>query len=574
MSQSSSKTFSSYSDQYDVNIRMITFSASIIVLTLVAIFFIKTYVSQKQDIIDTMYVEGEMMETFCSENINHVWYVIHLLASQISKNPHEKPYIKNIFKDYIGDSKVMNIFSWTEFIWIDHKTHEIVSVKNPQNPMSDHNRMVELTKIASFEKIAYWVDYNKEIIYTILAIPEPQAKEVAGFVVVSFDLRNVVRRLNTNKKHQYTNVAVIDWNRQVLVQSTESLKSIGINDGTITNRDLQDALNYINFARDDGNESFSYLDLLSGKNFYLQKVKDIPFVILINIDEKEIRNDMLYSVVTKFIEISLVASCFLLLVLFVYKREVWLRKQAEIASEIANRATNAKSDFLAFTAHEIRSPLGFIITGSEVMLKELLGPLSLGYKEYISGIHKNAQLILKFITDILDESHIMAGTFKVVARPVDSRDIINNALSINEEKRSQKNITILVDIAPDVPLLMCDSTRMLQVMNNLLSNAIRYSPDYSQVKIIVTLESKKVCIEILDQGVGMTEEELSVAFEKYGTVRNENFNFMESYGLGLPIVKMILDAHSATLVVNTIVNTGTSFKIVFPESATVTSEDV
>lgn len=564
MTHSTLKIFSSTSDQDNVSIRMITFSITSIVLILVVVFFIKTYVNQKQNILNTMHVEGEMMEAFCSENINHIWYVINLLAAQIKKHPNEPNYIKNIFKDYIGNKDTLDIFGWTEFIWVDKNLKNMISSNNTAVPKD----LIKLTHNVLENKIVYFADTKHNELYAITGINNTMNNAYSGTVIIKFDILNIVRRLNNHKKHNYTNVAVIGVNNEVVVQSTANMQSLGIQNKQIVNPELNKAISTIGFDNAGNKKTLSFLDVITGNNYYLQKVNELPFIILINIDDREIRHNILHSVITKFIETSIIASCFLLLVIFVYKREAWLRKQAEIASEIANRATDAKSDFLAFTAHEIRSPLGFIITGSEMMSKELLGPLPSGYKDYVDGINKNAALILKFITDILDESHIMTGAFKIISKPVNIKTIIDNSVTLNIAKCHKKNITLDIQITPDLPKLMCDSTRILQVMNNLISNAIQYSFNNTTITILVTLQHDRICIEVIDRGVGMTEDELSVAFAKYGTVRREHFDFIESYGLGLPIVKMILDAHKATLIVETTVDVGTHFKIFFPASST------
>jgi len=551
---------SSETDDYDVNVRMIAFAVSSIVLILVIIFFIKTYVNQKQDIIYNMHTESEMMESFCSENINHIWYIIHLLAAQIKKNPHDAKYVKGIFKDYAGNHDVIAIFGWTEFTWLDHALHKKVS-----SLTGIHDTSAMFVPSESDEKISYRVDAENNMIYTTIGLNDDITKHYIGSVVVSFDLLNIVRRLNTHKKHCYANVAVIGENLGVVVQSNPNMENVGLKDGKIVSSDLITAINKIGFVQDTA-KAISYLDVMTGRNYYVKKVKDLPFVLLINIDDSEIRHNIFRSVATKFIEISIVAACFLLLIIFIYRRETWLRTQAEVASEIATRATNAKSDFLAFTAHEIRSPLGFILTGSEMMKKQLLGPVPSSYREYTEGIHVNAKLILEFITDILDEAHIMAGNFKIVNNPANIGDIILNSVAINQTKCEQKNIIVQVQIAPNLPLVVCDARRILQVLNNLLSNAVQYSFNDSRIQLIANIEQECLYIEVIDQGVGMTEEELNVAFAKYGTVRKEYFNFIESYGLGLPIVKMILDAHNATLIVKTKVNIGTSFKIIFPKN--------
>ena len=543
----------------DVSTRIIAFSVSCIVVILSAIFFIKTYVNHKQEIVRTMYIEEEIIEAFCEENINHTWYVIHLLASQIKKKPYDKEYVASIFKDYLGDTDIIKFFGWTEFFWFNNDLNEYVSlsVDGTRNASASEEFVPSLSK-----GITYSTNGNKQVIYTTMNIASDETNQYIGTLVVEFDISTIIRKLNARKKHQYTNVAIVGVDLEIVVQSTPEMEQIGISDRTIRDPMLRSAVTKIGF--EDSNKELSYLDMITGTNYFIKKIKGLPFILIINIDDREIRQNIFKSIVIKFIEISIVASCFFILSLFIYRREVWLRRKAEVASEIATRATNAKSDFLAFTAHEVRSPLGFILTGSEMMQRQLLGKIPEKYKAYIDGIYNNAQLILEFITDILDESQIIAGNFKVVNRPNDVGEIIKNSITINQSKFDKKNIYVKVFIEDHLPYLICDARRILQVINNLLNNAVQYSFENSIIKIQLTMDEDKLCLEIADNGVGMKEDELKVAFAKYGSVKTEQFNFIESYGLGLPIVKMILDAHDATIVVKTALHEGTRVRIFFP----------
>ncbi|MES2215665.1 MAG: HAMP domain-containing sensor histidine kinase [Pseudomonadota bacterium] len=547
------------SDEYDVNIRILAFATSCIIFILVAIFCIRTYVTQKQEIIRTMHLEGEMLETFCSENMNHTWYVIHLLATQIKKDPHNVQYIHDIFRDYMGDKSVHDIFGWTEFIWFDsvHNTR-VYSSKNTSLPLELNGASPKF-----YERIYYEVNNQSKTLQALLGVKNDATQKAVGSVLVNFDLNLIITRLKARRKHEYTNVALVGEGLKVVIQSTDRMQTAGLSGGVVFEPKLVDAITQIGFDLESSKE-FSHLDMSSGQNFYVKKVKGLPFVLLVNLDEEEIKYNLYHSVAMKFLEISMIAACFLLVVIFIYRRETWLRKKAEVSLDIATRATNAKSDFLAFTAHEIRSPLGFIVTGSEVMKKGLLGEIPTSYTDYVNGIHKNAVMILEFITDILDEVHILEGNFKIINNEASVEEIIKNSISINNEKLSKKNLNIDLDIENDLPGLLCDARRILQVVNNLLSNAAQYSFENTTVHIIVRMIEDKMSIEIIDQGVGMTEDEVAIAFAKYGTVRKKDFHFVESYGLGLPIVKMLLDAHEAELIINTRMNMGTSFQMIFP----------
>ena len=232
---------------------------------------------------------------------------------------------------------------------------------------------------------------------------------------------------------------------------------------------------------------------------------------------------------------------------------------------VANNATKAKTNFLAFTAHEIRSPLGFILTGSELMTKELIGKLPEKYKEYSTGIYNNAKIILDFITDILDENQIMEGKFKIVNTLANVPEIINEAIRVNVARYSNKKINISSDIEKKLPLLVCDRRRILQIIGNLVSNSIKYSSDNSTIQIAAKVINEGMEIKVIDQGIGMNQDEIPIALSTYGTIHNRHFDSSNSYGLGLPIVKMLLDAHDANLHIESKKNVGTTVKIIFPK---------
>ncbi len=217
---------------------------------------------------------------------------------------------------------------------------------------------------------------------------------------------------------------------------------------------------------------------------------------------------------------------------------------------------------MAFTAHEIRSPLGFILTGSEVMSKELFGHMPTKYAKYVEGIHNNAQIILDFITDILDENQILEGQFKIVNSLNQIQDIITQVIAVHLGK---KNISIVTFFEEELPLLVCDKRRITQVIDNLISNSIKYSNENTTITISVKMYEAQMLVTIADQGIGMKEDEIPVALNKYGTINKTDYQKGGSYGLGLPIVKMLLDAHEAILDIHSVDGKGTSVKIIFPK---------
>ncbi len=542
------------SSDYDVNIRMIAFSIVTVVFILVAIFFIKTYTNQKKNILHEMSMEWKGLECYCTEKIERTEYLFKLLAIQIEKNPNDLYYVKSIFEDYINKPKAQKIFNLKECLWFNYELNSEVR-SSPENNKYVSDFVDHKTQYP--ETATYSLSNNQNTIHGIMGIRDPLTKKYIGSVVIDFDSSALEDRLSLRKKHEYTNFAIINENNKILIQSNNKMSNIGLDGGNISNPKLIDFIKKIDF-KEDSDKKLSYLDMLSGVNYYVKKIPNQPFILLINIDHKAMKKDIFYKVVMKFMEISFFTLGFLLLIIRIYKRETTLRAKAE-------KATKAKSDFLAFTAHEIRSPLGFIVTGSEVIQKQLLGPVPETYREYVDGINRNSHLILDFITDILNEARILEGSFKIVNKICTLKEIIENAVKINQIKLDEKHSKIEVTIAPKLPKLICDPKHLFQILNNLISNAIKYSSENSTINVIARINNECLYLEVIDQGFGMTKEEITIALTKYGTVHKEHSNFIDSYGLGLPIVKMLLDAHDLKLVIKSTVNVGTTMRIIFPK---------
>ena len=194
-----------------------------------------------------------------------------------------------------------------------------------------------------------------------------------------------------------------------------------------------------------------------------------------------------------------------------------------------------------------------------------MGKLPDKYKQYVDGIHNNAALILDFITDILDENQVIEGKFKIINTICNITDIVHEAIKNSEARYNKRTINIIANMEKNLPLLICDKRRLTQVMSNLISNSIKYSKDDTTIKITGKFTRDKLKIKVIDQGIGMSKKELPIALSTYGTVYGADYNSPGSYGLGLPIVKMLLDAHDARISIECTKGKGTTITIMFPK---------
>jgi signal transduction histidine kinase len=552
---------------YKVNVQIVAFIVVIIVVILTLVYFIRIYSNKKTIILKDMRAEVNLLETNITDHLNYSQYFINLIGRSIKRDFANLEHVQDTLQNHFQSQEFNMLFGWRKYSWVGSDFNELVTSnggieKNPRK-IEFVEEIVNKIGPNNNKKDNIFFRINKsarkaETLKLINALFDEQTNHFIGAVILSYDIDTMVKSLNQSKKSDNINFVIIDIeSHNIVAQSKPEIDKI-INKNDLLPLPLLKLLQNL----ENDNEEVSYLDMINGVNYFIKPLKNLPFAIIVNIDNNFIKNNIVEDVTKKFLEVSFLAGISLIIIISIYKRETSLRTKAERATIIANNATEAKTNFLAFTAHEIRSPLGFILTGSEAMSKELFGPIPSNYTKYVEGIHNNAQVILDFIIDILDEDQIIEGQFRITNSLNKMEDIINKAI---KSHLGQKNISILTNFAPKLPLLICDKRRILQVIDNLISNSIKYSKEDTTIRVNVEIQEGRMIIEIADQGIGMKKEEIPLALSKYGTLHKQDYQKGGSYGLGLPIVKMLLDAHEASLEIDSTEGVGTTVKIIFPE---------
>jgi PAS domain S-box-containing protein len=246
------------------------------------------------------------------------------------------------------------------------------------------------------------------------------------------------------------------------------------------------------------------------------------------------------------------------------------RKEAERAlheaMEETERANAAKSDFLANISHELRTPLNSIIGFSDLLLTEPFG--SLGgdeNKEYVGFINKSGKHLLSVIGNILDLSKIEAGDDRFSEEDIDLAELIKEAEDIIFDQAAQKNLTLAVKLQADLPRLRGDRFKILQVLLNLLSNAIKFTPPGGAILVRSHLtENGDFVIAVEDTGIGIAAKDIKTVLEPFGQVGNAYTRSSDGTGLGLTIVKSIVEKHGGSLHLESDFGTGTHVSVHFP----------
>jgi len=248
----------------------------------------------------------------------------------------------------------------------------------------------------------------------------------------------------------------------------------------------------------------------------------------------------------------------------------WKRAEEELvhARRQAERANSAKSDFLAKISHEIRTPLSSIIGFAEVMMEERLGPIgNERYRGYLKDIHTSGDHLVSLINDLLDLSKIEAGKLDLTFASVDLNEVASQSMALMQPQANRERIIIRTALSPNLPPVVADARSIRQIVLNLLSNSIRFTPPGGQVIVSTTLTDEgEVHLRVRDTGIGMTDAEIKTALEPFRQIATSGRGKETGTGLGLPLTKALVEANRASFSIKSTVNSGTLVEIAFPST--------
>ncbi len=240
--------------------------------------------------------------------------------------------------------------------------------------------------------------------------------------------------------------------------------------------------------------------------------------------------------------------------------------ESDRARARAETASQAKSEFLASMSHELRTPLNAILGFSDIMKGQVFGPLgSPQYVEYASHIHGSGQHLLGLINDVLDLAKIEAGRFAVRAVELDMRETIDGALKMFTVRASEGGVALAQHVEPGLPLLLADERAMRQILLNLVSNAVKFTPAGGKVTAFAKRSSSGgMEVGVSDTGAGIDPADFDAVFEAFGQGRHDIAVSDKGTGLGLPIVRGLVEAHGGKVSLESELGKGTTVRCSFP----------
>lgn len=247
------------------------------------------------------------------------------------------------------------------------------------------------------------------------------------------------------------------------------------------------------------------------------------------------------------------------------------------------RLERLKSEFISIVSHELRTPLTSIKNSLDILMSGRCGEITPATEKFLNMAMRNVQRLSGIINDLLDLSKIEAGKMDFHFAPTDINTVINYVKSALSEVAKSKGLKLITNEADNLPEILADSQRLEQVLTNLVSNAIKFTPDGKSITIssrvvkagdikinenfkdiIKNLTGDYIEVSVEDEGIGIESKNLLHAFDKFAQIENSLSRKAGGTGLGLPIAKQLLDAHKGAIWCDSELNKGSKFYFVIP----------
>jgi len=238
------------------------------------------------------------------------------------------------------------------------------------------------------------------------------------------------------------------------------------------------------------------------------------------------------------------------------------------SKEAAEYANRTKTQFLANMSHELRTPLNAILGFSEVIERQMFGPIAAKYLDYARDINSSGRHLLALVNDVLDLSKLEAGKLELRESEFSLPELVEECLTLVRARAEAGGVRLKNALPHELPALRADQRAVKQLLLNFLSNAVKFTPEGGEVRIEIETRNG-LTLSVIDSGIGMTAAEIEVALAPFGQIDSHIAHKHDGTGLGLPICRSLMELHGGELRVTSAPNAGTTVAAWFPPTRVV-----
>jgi signal transduction histidine kinase len=255
-------------------------------------------------------------------------------------------------------------------------------------------------------------------------------------------------------------------------------------------------------------------------------------------------------------------------VLFTYT-DITERKRVEVdlrrAKDEAELASRSKTEFLANMSHELRTPLNAIIGFSDILIGQIFGPLNdARYADYARDIRDSGLHLLTLINDVLDIAKVEFGKVELLDESVDIVAVIESCLRLVRERAQTAGVQLTQALPPNLPYLLGDGRRLKQILLNLLSNSVKFTPSGGSITVSASHDGDGFRLAVEDTGIGIAAEDIETALRPFGQIDSRLARKYQGTGLGLPLAQSMAELHGGRLELRSMPGEGTTATLWLP----------
>ena len=223
-----------------------------------------------------------------------------------------------------------------------------------------------------------------------------------------------------------------------------------------------------------------------------------------------------------------------------------------------------KSDLVSMVAHEIRGPLNTVLMQIKLIVDGLAGQVTEKQKEILDRTSERLKSLVHLTSELLDLAKIESGLINQEKEKLNMTPVLEDQVTFFQPRAEAKRIDLTLESLPDLPPILGNRDNMVEVVSNLVSNAVKYTPEEGRITVSAMVEKGSLCIKIKDTGIGIEEEEKEMILERFYRIKNDQTRFIDGTGLGLAIVNSIVKAHNGKIVIESTPGRGSTFKVYLP----------